>query len=455
MKLSNLNIVYLAIAGLTPLPLFAQATLPAVTDTEKSVTSRVESIRAAYRQGRDSDVILMVDETFLEVTKTGDHSLDAELYFWKGSSYRRLGKIEQALIAFKQAKALGYRGPELFLESGLANRAVGNTQEADQDYQEGRRILPDDLEQRQKYNERWAKEGKEKTRFQLNVAPNVGYDSNVVGLDKNTPLFDSNLKNFDSYYVGLNLSARYYLIRNEHQILQLEYQAQGRDFPNANDVSYIDNIGSLTGRQPLTDWVDLEARAALEEAFVRQDGHFRTERILGPALIMQPTYNLQVRLWGDYTNVAYYAASTAEQDRDGDIVRVGLTLAMDLSNGWNVAPYVFVDKYNADGSDYKSQGWEFGVTVLPPEVAGFKFTFTASYGQQDYKNPNSVTNFTEKRKDKPFGFILAVTFRQLESVIGYAPTLSVSYYDHRSNIHEFSYSRWAPQIELGITALSF
>jgi len=95
------------------------------------------------------------------------------------------------------------------------------------------------------------------------------------------------------------------------------------------------------------------------------------------------------------------------------------------------------------------------LTVLTPTIAGFKFAMTASFADQDYDNLNSVSTFTEKRHDRPVMLTLAVTFKQLESVIGYAPMISFTYYKHDSNISAFNYTRWSPQIEMGINALSF
>jgi tetratricopeptide (TPR) repeat protein len=417
-------------------------------------TTLVGSIRTAYRQGRDNDVLALVDEAFLESTKSGDHRKDPELHFWRGASYRRLGKNEQALTSLELARVLGYQGAELYLESGLAHKSLGQTQDADRDYQEGQKYLPEDLTFKEHYNERWQREGKETTRFILSVTPSLGYDSNVVGLDPNTPL-QQNIKHFDSAYEGLYLDVKWYLVRNEHQVLFLEYQGQGRQYPSSSEMSYLDNVVGLTGRQPLTDWADFELRGSVEEAFVKEVGHYRSERTAAPALILQPFHDLQVRIWGDYTNVTYSEASTPEEDRDGNIGRIGVTFPVDLHLDWSLAPYVSYDKYDAKGSDYKSHGWETGLTVLTPVYAGFKFAMTASYAEQDYDNLNSVTNFTEKRHDHPITLTIAVTLKQLESVIGYAPMISFTYYRHQSNISSFSYTRWAPQIEMGINALTF
>jgi hypothetical protein len=57
--------------------------------------------------------------------------------------------------------------------------------------------------------------------------------------------------------------------------------------------------------------------------------------------------------------------------------------------------------------------------------------------------------------DRPFGASVTITFKQVEKWLGYAPTVSVGYVHHASNISEFSYTRWTPQIEVSLGVLSF
>lgn len=120
-----------------------------------------------------------------------------------------------------------------------------------------------------------------------------------------------------------------------------------------------------------------------------------------------------------------------------------------------MGPYVIVNKYNAKGSDYDSRGWDLGLTLRPEELLGFKLSATIDVSEQNYTNPNSLANFVEKRNDRPVQITIAILFKQIERVIGYAPALSVSYVNHYSNIQEFKYNRWSPQIEMGVNVLSF
>lgn len=432
-------------------PCWAQS--ETVSDSDQ--LSMIESVRTAYADRRDKDVLLLADRALLEVTKAGGLGIRiAELHFWRGAALRRLGRHEEALVALDQAKALGLKEPELNLERSLTHASLGHSQEADQERQEGERLVPEDLERRERLNYRWQQEAKERTRFQFLFSGQFGYDSNIIGLDRDTPLQQGDV-DFDSYFVGAFLDARYFLVRNQNQILRLNYQALTREYPENRDVSYVDNVVSLLGRQPVIEYVDVEARASLEEAFLRDDGHFRTQRTIGPALLMQPLHDLQVRIWADWTEASYYVDVPAEQDRDGTIGRGGVTFSLDLGRNWSLSTYGTYNKYKADGPDYDSHGWEVGLSLTPAQVAGFLVVPSVSYGQQDYENPNSLANFTKKREDRPLTASVAVTMNLLEKVIGVAPTLTVSYVRHRSNIDAFDYTRWAPYIELGVNVLSF
>jgi hypothetical protein len=127
--------------------------------------------------------------------------------------------------------------------------------------------------------------------------------------------------------------------------------------------------------------------------------------------------------------------------------RVGVTFAIDLGQNWMAGPYGLYNRAHTKGNDYDAHGWEFGIQMSSPEFAGFKVLALVSYGEENYTNPNSLTGFTTKRLDRPLGTTLTVTFKQIEKWLGYAPTVSVGFLRHSSNISEFSYSRWTPQLD--------
>jgi hypothetical protein len=433
----------------------AQENSAPTTNQETPSTPSIEEVRKAYIQHRDDDVILLADRALHEITMKGDVDQRAgELHFWRGAALRRLGREKEALVALEESKARGFNTPELHLELAIVRRSQGDSAGADRDFQEAERVLPSDLEKQERLIDRWNREGKDPTRFKLSLSPQAGYDSNIVGLDPNTPLLQGST-HFDSSYAGAYLDARWFILRNSHQTLELDYQNLVREYPSSSRLSFDDNLITGLGRQPLSELVDLEVRASLEEAFMKTDGHFRTVRTVGTGLLLYPMHDLQVHLFGDWSSATYYDPTPAPQDRDGNIYRIGLEAAIDLGRGWTTGPYVIVNRYEAQGSDYDSHGWQLGVTVRPEEFLGVKMSFTLDVSQEQYLHPNSLTNFTEKRRDLPIQINLTIVFKQVERLIGYAPSLQVAYVHHDSNIQEFSYHRWSPQIELGINVLNF
>jgi tetratricopeptide (TPR) repeat protein len=438
----------------TPLCFAAQAGQTTSPSTATS-TPAIETVRSAYLEGRDKDVLILVERALIDATTVGDIGMKAaELYFWKGSSLRRLGRYDESLIALEHAKKLGFAGPELYIERGLTNKSLGHAEEAQQDYQEAEKRFPDDPDQRELYLKHWKWDGADQPRFQLWFAPQAGWDSNVIGLDQNTPLLQ-NAVNFQSYYAGFYVDTKYFVVQNQHQLLWLEYQLLGRDYPQEQSVSFLDNLISLIGRQPLLDGLDLEIRGSWEEAFLSGTGHFRTQRTIGPAFLVQPLADVQIRVWGDWTDATYYESVPSAQNRDGSISRIGLNLSIDLGHSWMLGPYGVYNKENAQGSDYVAHGWEFGVQASTPELTGFKIVGLVSYGEEMYPNPNSLTGFTANRIDRPLGVTLTVTFKQIEKWLGYAPAVSVGYVRHSSTISNFNYTRWTPQLELSLGVLSF
>ena len=137
------------------------------------------------------------------------------------------------------------------------------------------------------------------------------------------------------------------------------------------------------------------------------------------------------------------------------IARVGLTLAIDLGAGWMAGPSLSYSQGNAQGDDYDFRGWAVALQVSTPELSGFKVVVLVSYGEDNYDNPNSLLGFTEERVDQPFAAKVTITFKQIEKWLGYAPTVSVGYVRHDSNITQFDYSRWTPEIEVSLGVLSF
>jgi tetratricopeptide (TPR) repeat protein len=416
----------------------------------------LDIVRSEYRAGRDLEAVLAADQALVSALGSETSSvIVGEFHFWRGASLRRLGRLEEAKVALGTARRMGFSLPELHLELALTMRALKQDQEAEDAYREAERRLPTDDERRFHFAERWKQVSKEEPAFQLSVAPQVGFDSNIVGLAEDAPVAAGDIEEA-SAFAGLVVSAKYLLHRSDRQILSLDYRNQLRAYSEESDYNYTDNVFSVTGRQPLLEGADLEVRAFLGEAFTEGDGHLRTSRTVAPAILVTISSRVQARIWGDWTNVDYYTSDIpSEQDRDGIVWRGGLVLGWDAGGGWSPALHASYASYDTDGPDYDHNEWAVGFVLTTPEFAGVVVTPSITYMEASYDNLNSVVGFSEIRDDETLSVTITIALRGLEREIGYAPAVAIVFMDQASTIEAFDYSRWEPRVEVGVLAYSF
>lgn len=412
------------------------------------------TVRTAYIDGRDQEVVLMVDRALSVEPDAELRKALPELRFWRGAALRRLGRHEEALVALEGASRAGFRAPEVRLERALAFRALGQAEEAKREYQDAERLLPDEDERRARFLERWGEAAKE-SPLQVKLTPEVGYDTNVIGIDKDTPLAADEIDR-DSFYWGGLLAAKYHVLRKPGSVLSLDLRTQARSYSEEPDLSFTETVLSATGRYALAEWVEFEVRGSLAEAYLHDDGHLRTMRTVAPALLLHLSPSLKLRAFGDWTSADYYAADLAvEQDRDGVIERGGIAVGFDLGDGWSAGPSVSFMSYEADGDDFDHGAWTLAFALTTGKILGCVVAPSVSYTWADYRNLNSVTSFSEKREDRIVLLSITVTLRGLEESIGYAPSFSVSFTDHGSNIDAYDYERWEPRLELALLNVAF
>jgi tetratricopeptide (TPR) repeat protein len=416
----------------------------------------LEAVRAAYAARNDKDMLLLADRALARAKiEEQNPRVAAELHYWRGVALRRMSRADEALVAFERAEKLGLKGPELSLERGLANRTLGKAEQAEKDYRDADNLLLEDPEKRLRLSERWRREAKEEPRFQVWLTPVVGYDTNVVGVSQDVPLLEGNPSR-NSFYYGAALTAKFYLIKKEDELLSLDYRNDLRAYTEDGGLSYTDNTFGLTGRYPVLEWTDMEVRGSISEAFIKDGGHARGLETIAPAFLFHPFSSWQARLWGDWSDVRYYESGVPPvMDRDGTITRVGLSVGIDLGRGWSAGPGAYFADYKTKGDDYDHHAWTATFALTAPEFLGCVASPSLSYTWDDYQNPNSLSGFTEKRQDRILAVGLTIKLRFLEEVIKYAPTLTVAYVDHRSNIAAFDYSRWEPRLELALLAVAF
>lgn len=416
----------------------------------------VDSVRLAYTEGKDTETVLLADRALSEIPSTdGRTAITRELHFWRGAALRRLGRSHEALIALEAAGRHGLRTPELHLERALILRALGQEEDARRAYQEAERLLQEDPERLKWFEGRWRLEGKDAPRLQFWITPQLGYDSNVVGLDKDAPLANGDLER-ESTFTGGTLLARYFLIQNENQRLSIDYRNEARAYLDEPDLDYTDNYLSALGRYPVWRGVDLELRTSLGEAFSREEGHLRTLRIVAPSVLFNLADAVPVRLWADWTDADYYDDTVRDEyDRDGVYRRGGVAFGIGLGAGWSLGPAIYLTDFAAEGDDYDYTAWTASLSMTAAPYFGCVFSASVGYTWADYANENSLVGFTEKREDRILTLSLTITLRGLEGLLNYAPSLTIAYSDHGSNIDQYDYDRWEPRVEVGILALSF
>jgi len=411
----------------------------------------INAIRRAYAEQRDAEVLTLTEAALVE--RVGSDEDIGEIYFLRGSVLRRSRRHQEAIVALAAARRYGYRPPELHLENALALSAMGKSQDADQEMDEARRLAQDE-EKRAFLEGQWRRRQDEgPKKFEARVRPQLGYDTNVVGVSDDTLLAED--VDRESFYYGVLLSAKYRLFDDQGRTLAIEYQNVSRAYSSESDLSYTDNLLALTGRVPLAEQIDFNARVAYGEAFMADDGHFRTLRSAGPGFLFRPAAGWELRLWGEWGDVDYYVDGPAEQDRDGTYQQAGLALRVDLGSGWTVSPFVSFLDYNSEGSDYERVEWQPGVTIAAPDVLGVQPSVTIGYVRADFDNPNSLTAFTEERQDRRFYVTFTLTVHALEEKLGFAPSISIRFEDWDSNIDAYDFSRWQPQIDFAFLAYSF
>jgi hypothetical protein len=132
-----------------------------------------------------------------------------------------------------------------------------------------------------------------------------------------------------------------------------------------------------------------------------------------------------------------------------------MVFGMDLGGGWSIAPHLSLSEYDADGDDYDHRALSVGLALTMGEYVGCVFSPAVSYTRADYEHENSVVGFSERREDRILRFALSVNLRGLEKVIGYAPSVTMAFVDHSSNLDAFDYERFEPRVEMTVVAMSF
>ena len=146
----------------------------------------LEPVRTAYVEGRFQEAVLLADRALAE--RAALPTIVPEIHFWRGASLRKLGRDDEALVAFDASRREGFKSPELSLERALVLKSLGKNQEAEHEYREADRHLEEDPARRLRFGEEWKRAHAKEPDFRFTITPQVGFDSNLIGLDKDAPL---------------------------------------------------------------------------------------------------------------------------------------------------------------------------------------------------------------------------------------------------------------------------
>ena len=416
----------------------------------------LSEIRRAYAEGRDRDAVLLADRALLQGVRESDGSL-AEFHFWRGAALRRLGRVDEALLAFQAASRLGYAAPELRLERALALSAAGRRQEAQSEMDELRTQAQEDPGRLSGLEERWRSRTDEGSkRLEVRLKPEAGFDSNIFFVNENTLLLNEDQGKESPYYGGV-FSARYWILEGgrDSMALSLEYQGSLRAYADEPDLSYADNQLLMTGRIPLGPRTDFELAISASDAFLTEDRHLRTLRSFQPAVLLRPWEGVQLRLWGEFADYDSYLDAPDEQDRDATYQRAGMSATFNAGGGWGVTPFVSYVDYESEGADFVHHSWEPGISVAAPEFLGVQASMRLAWAVASFDNPNSLTGFTERREDRRMSASLTLRFPGLERLAGYAPGVTVGFEDWSSNVEAYDFDRWDLRFDVSFLALTF
>ena len=411
-------------------------------------STTLEEIRLEFRHGNHRRVIELANASI-------SVSENAELYFWRGASYRRLTQYPEALDSFDRAKDLGLSNPELSLERALTLDAMGNQEEADKQFQEAEGLGQEDEGLLQRIRETWhARHSKEEKRFQLWFLPTIGVDTNIVGVDEETPLSEGDVER-ESFYYGLGAQARFNLWENQGARVFSDLQATFREYEEESDYSYTNTRISLTGLVPLVDRITGQLQLTYDEAFIDFEGHFRTQRGIRPSIVMKATERMTITLFGGWSNADYYNSPPSVQDRDGDTYDGGISLGFDLGKGWKASTSLGYVLLSGEGSDYDHREWNLGGSLSPPTVFGFDFTGQIGYLSAEYENGNSLLDGRTARDEWRLVFALSVRLAFIGKKLGYTPGFTMSYQRSDSNVAAFDFNESDFAITAPILVWSF
>jgi hypothetical protein len=191
------------------------------------------------------------------------------------------------------------------------------------------------------------------------------------------------------------------------------------------------------------------------ESFLRKEGHFRRERGLSPWVLFQEHERTATIVRPSWSEFDYFLDSPAPLDRDGDVARLDLSQPIRLggswSDDWTLIPRTAVYRVRTEGSDHDHEGYQLGLDLNTPPIAGMQLNFSVSYDRANYAHRQFFADFREKRTDR----ILQGSVSGRYTIPGtpWAVVGTYRYVDHDSTISPYNFDK--NDFFLGIEFLSF
>jgi hypothetical protein len=115
-----------------------------------------------------------------------------------------------------------------------------------------------------------------------------------------------------------------------------------------------------------------------------------------------------------------------------------------------MTPFLAYRLIDAEGTDYRGSEREVGLRLGFPEWKRVQTFAKVSFVHAPFDEPHSLTAFTEEREDRRLAASATFVFPALESIAGFAPSLSIRFEQWRSNIDVFEFRRWEPSLEFSV-----
>ena len=264
------------------------------------------------------------------------------------------------------------------------------------------------------------------------------YDTNVISKGDSV-ILPSDISNEDDWGGGALLTGGYRIHRDAKTNLWVDcrYISQYYSDMSDYDLQYVEP--GLRAGFKLSDRFVANLRTSYSHAWVGAE-NYDEDYGIGADIIFIQTDWANVSLGYKIRRAEYfYNINNSALDRDGitnavqlvqnaKIPRTQLSISAGYRRSW----------INSDGSDYDYNNDTVFLSAWHPFILDSKIRATASYGYSDYRNPNSRSDRSEKRKDGRIRVYAAISKEIFKNLTIFG---SYRFINNDSNLSTFEYAR--------------